>query len=113
MLNSLKQYINHRIMYAKLEIVDSVSNMISAGVFGVLAGMFVMMILFIGSLAAGHLLGDWFNDTGLGFLAVTAVYLFFLILLFIFRKKIILFVTDKTVEAAMEAIDNSDEDDED
>lgn len=113
MFDDLKQYINNRITYAKLEIVDSVSNMISTGVFGILVGMFVMMILFIGSLAAGHLLGNLFNDTGLGFLAVTAVYLFFLILLFIFRKNIILMITNKAVEAAMEAIDNSDDDEED
>lgn len=112
MFNDLKKYINNRIMYAKLEVVDSVSNMISVGVFGILVGMFVMMILFIGSLAAGHLLGNWFNDTGLGFLAVTAFYLILLILLFIFRKKIILLVTNKAVEAAMEAIDNSDDEDE-
>lgn len=113
MFDDLKQYINNRITYTKLEIVDSVSNMISAGVFGILAGMFIMMILFIGSLAGGHLLGNLFNDTGLGFLAVTGIYVLLLIMLFAFRKKIMLMVTNKAVEAAMEAIDNSDDDDED
>ncbi len=112
MFDDLKQYINNRIAYAKLEIVDSVSNMISAGVFGILAGMFVMMILFIGSLSAGYLLGNWFNDTGLGFLAVMGVYILFLILLLLFRRKIMNMITDKAVEAAMEAIDNSDDEDE-
>lgn len=113
MFDDLKQYINNRIAYAKLEIVDSVSNMISAGVFGVLVGMFVMMILFIGSLSAGYLFGSWFNDVGLGFLMVMGIYILFLIILFLFRKKIMLFITDKTVEAAMEAIDNSDDEDQD
>ncbi|MBA5630013.1 phage holin family protein [Moheibacter lacus] len=110
MFDDLKQYINNRIAYAKLEIVDSVSNMISAGVFGVLVGMFIMMILFIGSLSAGYLFGSWFNDTGLGFLLVMGIYVGFLIILFVFRKKIMLLITDKAIEAAMEAIDNSDED---
>lgn len=113
MFDDLKQYINNRIAYAKLEIVDSVSNMISAGVFGVIVGMFVMMILFIGSLSAGYLFGTWFNDTGLGFLMVMGIYLVFLILLFIFRKKIMLLITNKAIEAAMDAIDNSDDDEED
>ena len=112
MFDDLKQYINNRIAYTKLEIVDSVSNMISAGVFGVLVGMFIMMILFIGSLAAGHLFGTWFNDTGLGFLMVMGIYVLFLLILFIFRKKIMLLITNKAVEAAMDAIDNSDDDDE-
>ncbi|HLV24326.1 MAG TPA: phage holin family protein [Moheibacter sp.] len=113
MFDDLKQYINNRIAYAKLEIVDSVSNMISAGVFGVLVGMFVMMILFIGSLSAGYLFGTWFDNTGLGFLMVMGIYVIFLIILFLFRKRIMLFITDKTVEAAMEAIDNSDDEDQD
>lgn len=112
MFDDLKQYINNRIAYTKLEIVDSVSNMISAGVFGVLVGMFIMMILFIGSLSAGYLFGTWFNDTGLGFLMVMGIYVLFLLILFIFRKKIMLLIINKAVEAAMDAIDNSDDDDE-
>lgn len=111
MFDDLKQYINNRIAYAKLEIVDSVSNMISAGVFGIIAGMFVMMILFLGSLAAGFLFGTLFDNFGYGFLAVMGIYLVFLILLFTFRKKIMLLITNKAIEAAMDAIDNSDDDD--
>lgn len=110
MFDDLKQYINNRIAYAKLEIVDSVSNMISAGVFGIIAGMFVMMILFLGSLAAGFLFGTLFDNFGYGFLAVMGIYLVFLILLFVFRKNIMLLITNKAIEAAMDAIDNSDDD---
>ena len=109
MFDDLKQYINNRIAYAKLEIVDSVSNMISAGVFGILVGMFVLMILFIGSLSASYLLGTWFDNTGLGFLMVMGIYVILLIILLLFRRKIMTLITDKTVEAAMEAMDNSDE----
>ncbi len=110
MFDDLKQYINNRIAYTKLEIVDSVSNMISAGVFGIIAGMFVMMILFLGSLAVGFLFGTLFNNLGYGFLTVMGIYIFFLIILFLFRKKIMLLTTNKIVEAAMDAIDNSDDD---
>lgn len=110
MLDDLKQYFNNRIAYAKLEIVDSVSNMIGAGVFGMLVGVFVLMILFIGSLAAGFLLGNWFDDTGLGFLFVMIVYVILLVIFILFRKKIQLVITNKTIEAAMETIDNSDDD---
>lgn len=112
MFDDLKQYVNDRIAYTKLEIVDSVSNMIGAGVFGMLVGVFVLMILFIGSLAAGFLLGNWFDDTGLGFLFVMIVYVLLLVIFVIFRKNIRLLITNKTIEAAMEAIDNSDDEDE-
>lgn len=113
MFDDLKQYINNRIAYAKLEIVDSVSNMISAGVFGVLVGMLVMMVLFLGSLAAGFLFGTLFDNFGYGFLAVMGVYVLLLLILFVFRKKIMTKVTDRVIEAAMDAIDNSEEDEDD
>lgn len=113
MFEDLKEFINHRISYAKLEIVDSVSNMLSAGVFGVLIGMFLMMVFFTASLAFGFLLGSWFDNIGMGFLLLVAVYIILFAVLLIFRKKIMLFITDKAVEAAMDAIDNSDEEDED
>lgn len=110
MFDDLKQYINNRIAYAKLEIVDSVSNMISAGVFGVLVGMLIMMVLFLGSLAAGFLFGSLFDNLGFGFLAVMGFYVLLLGILFGFRKKIMTKVTDTVIEAAMDAIDNSDDD---
>lgn len=113
MFDDLKLYINNRIAYAKLEIVDSVSNMISAGVFGVLVGMMVMMVLFLGSLAAGFLFGTLFDNFGYGFLAVMGVYVVLLIILFLARRKIMTTVTDKVIQAAMDAIDNSEDDDED
>jgi len=109
MFDDLKQYINNRIAYAKLEVVDSVSNMVSTGVFGILIGMFAMLILFIGSLAAGFLLGNLFDDLGIGFLVLMGFYVILFVILILNRKKIMLFITNKTVEAAMEAIDNSEE----
>lgn len=109
MFEDLKEYINNRISYAKLEIVDSVSNMLSAGVFGVLIGMFLMLVFFTASLAFGFLLGNWFDNIGMGFLVLFVVYILLLAVLLVFRKKIMLFITDKAVEAAMDAIDNSGE----
>lgn len=113
MFDDFKKYINNRIAYTKLDIVDSLSNMISIGVFGILVGMFAMLILFIGSLAAGFLLGDVFDDLGIGFLVLMGIYLILLVILILYRKKIMLYITDKTVEAAMSAMDNSDDEDED
>src|SRR5690606_31042980 len=92
----------------KLEIIDSISNMIGGGIFGILVGACCMMILFIGSIAAAFFMGDWFDDKGTGFLVVMGIYILLLILFILIRKKIILLFTDNVVEAAMEAMDNSE-----
>lgn len=106
MFDDLKQYINNRIAYAKLEVVDSVSNMISAGIFGILIGMIIMMLLFVGSLSIGFLFGRWFENNAIGFLFVMGIYTVIFILFYIFRKKIILYITNKVIVAAMDAIEN-------
>lgn len=108
MFDNFKEYINNRIEYSKLEVVDSVSNMISTAVFSLLIGMFVLLIGLIASLAFGFLLGNWFGNIGLGFLALFGLYILILIVVFITRKRIKLIITDKAVAAAMEALDNSD-----
>jgi hypothetical protein len=110
MFDDLKQYFNNRVSMAKLDIVDSVSNIIGSGVYSILVGAFVLVILFTGSLAAGFLIGNLFDDIGLGFLSVMGFYIILLIVFISFRKKITLTITDKAVEAAMDAMDNSDDD---
>ena len=109
MFGDLKQYINNRIALAKLEVIDSVSNMLSAGIFVVVTGMVLLMLLFVGSLSLGFFLGKWMDNTGIGFLLVMGIYILLLILLFAFRKQIKLFFTNKVIEAAMEAVDPSED----
>jgi len=64
-------------------------------------------------LAFGFILGSYFNDTGLGFLTVTGIYLLVMILCVLFRKKLKLFLTNIAIENAMEAMSNHDDDEED
>ena len=111
MFDDLKQYFNNRVSLAKLDIVDSVSNIIGSGVYSILIGVFVLMILFIGSLSAGFLIGNLFDNIGLGFLSVMGFYIVLLIVFIIFRKKITLLITDRAIETAMDALDNSDDED--
>ena len=109
MFDDLKKYINNRINYTKLEILDSLSNMISLSVFGILMVMASMLVLFIASIAFGFLLGDWFDNMGLGFLALTLFYIALLLLAFVYRKRIILRITDKAIEVAADSMDKSDD----
>lgn len=47
------------------------------------------MVLLFGSFAAAYAFGDLFGSTALGFLAVGGIYLFFTILLFFIKDKIV------------------------
>ena len=113
MFSDLKSYVNQRITLTKYEIIDSTSNMFASGIFAIIvAGAFLFLIL-LGSLAAGFLLGDYFNSYGYGFLAVTGIYFLFLALCLIFRKSLKNLLADIAVESAMNAMSNQDDDDED
>lgn len=110
MLNFIKNYINYNIKYAKLEVIDSISHMISAGIYGIFIGLCGLMILLIGTMAIGFLFSTWLDDLGIGFLIISVAFVLYLILAIVFRKKIILLLTNNSVEAAMEALDDSEND---
>lgn len=107
MFDYVKKYINHCIAFAKLEIADSVSNMVGAGVYGIFVGVCSLMVLFMGSIAGVFFLSNLLHDIGTGLLILLVFYILLFILFMVFRKKIILLFTNNVVEAAMEAMDES------
>lgn len=109
MFDDLKNYLNNRIDYAKLEIIDILSNMISAGIYGISVGMVLLLVVVVGSMAGGYLLGEWFGNYGLGFLLIMGIYLIFLVLMLVYRKKFILKLTDMAVSAAAASMDSPDD----
>lgn len=113
MFNDLKSYINNRITLTKYDLIDSVSNMLASGIYVLIIAVFALFLLLLGSLAFGFILGSYFNDTGLGFLTITGIYLLVMILCVLFRKKLKLFLTNIAIENAMEAMSNHDDDEED
>lgn len=111
MFKDLKTYINNRITLTKYEIVDSTSHMIAAGVYGLIMAVFALFLLLLGSIAIGFILGQVFDNNGIGFLAVTGLYLLFMIVSLLLRNKIKLLLTNIAIEASMNAITNQDDDD--
>lgn len=109
MFDELKNYINQRITYTKLEVVDAVSNIVAATAFGIIIGMFLMLVLFVSSLSIGFLLDSWLDSQGLGFLILLGFYLIIILILYLKRKAIIGFFTDQAVRMSINAIDNSDD----
>ncbi|WP_313376364.1 hypothetical protein [Chishuiella sp.] len=110
MFKELKNYINNRISLAKYDLVDSLSSMLASGIYVLILSVFTLFLLLLGSLALGFILGNYFNDTGLGFLSVTGIHLCIMVLCILFKKNIKLFLTNIAVENAMEAMNNQDDD---
>ncbi|WP_322969566.1 phage holin family protein [Faecalibacter sp. LW9] len=113
MFRDLKTYINQRITLAKYDIVDSTSNMLAGGIYVLILAVSLLFLILLGSIAAGFLLGNYFDNNGLGFLAVTGSYFLFLILCIVFRNKLKLMIANIAVQNAMSALINDEDDDED
>lgn len=108
MFNNIKEYINNKIEYTKLEALDTLSHVVSAGVFGILIGMIALLLMVIASITFGFLLGQWLDNYGLGFLILFLFYLVLLFVLFQFKKRIILFITNMVIATTMDALQNSE-----
>lgn len=111
MFGDLKTYINQRITLTKYEIVDSTSNMLAGGVYALIIAVSLLFLILLGSIAAGFLLGNYFNNNGLGFLAVTGIYFLFLVFCILFRNKLKTLLANIAVQNAMNALTNDDDDD--
>lgn len=57
-----------------------------------LTGMFVMVFLLFSSVALALMLGEWVNNLPLGFLLVGTLYLALSALVYVFRKKIEVYI---------------------
>lgn len=112
MFDQIKEYIDQRIDYTKLQAVDSISNIASAAVFGLLIVIFFVLIVFVASLAIGFFLGAWFDSRGFGFLGLFGIYILFILLILLFKKRIKKMITDRTVRIIIKAIKNSEKSDE-
>ncbi|QQV04016.1 MULTISPECIES: phage holin family protein [Chryseobacterium] len=98
MIETIKEYASKRIDLLKIEATEKSS--ISAGVIAYLVILLVafgfFIILFNFGLA--FLIGKALNDYSLGFLIIAGFYLLIMILVVIFKKKIVNMVADKVIQ---------------
>lgn len=113
MFSDAKSYINNRITLTKYEILDSTSSLFASGIFAIILVSAFMFLILLLSLAVGFLLGHYFHNYGYGFLAVTGMYFLFLMGCLLFRKPLKDFLANIAVESAMNAMSNSDDDEDD
>lgn len=85
----IREYIEIKLDLLKLQTAESISKVVSGAAVGVILILLLSLILFFLSFAAGYFLASLLNSNELGFLCVAGFYLLLLVIILIFRKKII------------------------
>jgi len=86
---NLKTAVQTNIELLKLEVVERTSVIGSSLLIALLVGFFVFLFILFGSITAGFLLSNCFDDAAIGFGLVSGFYLLITLLILIFRKRCI------------------------
>lgn len=85
----IQEYIEARLDLIKLQAAENISRMISNTAVIIILGLLSSLILIFLSFSAGYYLSSLLNSNVLGFLCVAGFYLLMLLIILLFRKKII------------------------
>ncbi|CAA7385997.1 phage holin family protein [Chryseobacterium fistulae] len=98
MIETIKEYASKRIDLLKIEATEKTS--LSAGIITYFVVLLIAFIFFIilFNFGIAFLIGKAFNNTSYGFLAVAGLYLGIMILVIVFKKKIINSVADTVIK---------------
>lgn len=84
--DNLKEYLNTRYELMVLKASEKVSIIGAAAAASTIMGIFAILFVLFGSIAAGFFLSTWIGSYGLGFLVLAGIYLFLFILVLFVRK---------------------------
>lgn len=98
MIETLKEYASKRIDLLKIQATEKSS--ISAGVIAYLVILLVAFTFFIilFNFGIAFLIGNLLNNASYGFLSVAAFYLLIMIVIIIFKKRLVNTVANKVIE---------------
>jgi len=85
----IQEYIEVRLDLLKLQAAEKISKIISNTAVAIILILLLSLILFFLSFAAGYFMASVLNSNVLGFLCVAGFYLLLMLIILIFRKKII------------------------
>jgi hypothetical protein len=88
--DNLKAYLSTRYDLAVLKTTEKVSVLGSKSGLVIILGVFALLFVLFGSVAAGFLLSDWLGSYAKGFLVVAGSYFVVFIVVVLFRKALIL-----------------------
>ncbi|MEO0065509.1 MAG: hypothetical protein RI983_835 [Bacteroidota bacterium] len=84
----LEDYIQNRILLAKMQVADKVSDKVAAGAFMTMLGVLLVFVLIFGGIMTAYYLTDLTGSLVKGFGYVAAFFLGLAVLVLIFRKAI-------------------------
>ncbi|MEZ4990071.1 MAG: hypothetical protein R2824_06660 [Saprospiraceae bacterium] len=105
----IRAYVEQEIESVKLTAAEKISIATSTIVSGLILTLLAAAMLLFASLALSYYLGSLMNSTALGFLAVAGIYLLILLMVYLFRKRLI---TDNIVEVVIQFLFDEEEDSE-
>jgi len=85
----IQEYIEVRLDLLKLQAAEKISKIISNTAVAIILILLLSLILFFLSFAAGYFMASVLNSNVRGFLCVAGFYLLLMLIILIFRKKII------------------------
>lgn len=95
----IRAFVEQEIESAKLTAAEKISLATSSVMTGLILTLLVGTILLFASLALAYFLGTVLGSFALGFLSVSGIYLIVLLIVYIFRKRLI---TDRIVEVVIQ-----------
>ncbi len=85
----IKTFLETKYTITRLDITEKIIVLISMILQVIIIVMLSSVIFFVLSLALANYLGNYWDNTGLGFLTVTGLYILLLLIFIIFRKALI------------------------
>ena len=104
MIDLLKKYIENKIQLTKFELISVSANLAAKLISLFVVALFVVVVVVLFNFAAAYYIGQYYDNTALGFAIVGGVYLLVFIIYYVFAKdKIGNKVKDHVVKIAMGA----------
>ena len=104
MIDSVKKYIENRIQLLKLELISVLANISANLINSFFISLFLVVICIMFSFSIAYFIGNYLDNTALGFAAVGGAYIVvFLIYIKFVKKNIENKVKDAIVKAALSA----------
>ncbi len=104
MVDSVKKYIENRIQLVKLDLISVLANLSANLISSFFILLFLVIIFIMFSFSMAYFIGNYYQNTAIGFAAVGGIYvLIFLIYMMFIRKNIENTVKDTIVKAAFAA----------
>lgn len=104
MVDLLKKYIENKIQLTKFELISVSANLAAKLISLFVVALLVMVVVLLFNIAAAYFIGQYYDNTALGFAIIGGIYLLFFIIYYVFVKdKMSAKVKDHVVRTAMGA----------